>query len=96
MSHLKKKTKTYCFILTFGAGNDPRGKDMSASQDGVATLSADHHLWADLLHMSEKITKASAILFLNLKFSIHIQVQCSSYTWVHWQEEEAHREFASE
>lgn len=30
--------------LTFGAAEDPRGKDVSASQHGAATLSAHHHL----------------------------------------------------
>lgn len=63
----KKKKKKYCFILTFRAGNNPWGKDMSASQYGAATLSADHHLRADLLHMSEKRKMASGILLLNLK-----------------------------
>lgn len=58
----------YCFILTFGAGNDPGGKDMSASQYSAATLSADHHLRADLLHTSEKRKRALGILLLNLKF----------------------------
>lgn len=30
--------------LTFGAAEDPRGEDVSASQYGAATLSAHHHL----------------------------------------------------
>lgn len=62
-----KKQKTYCFILTFGAGNNPWGKDMSPSQYRVATLSADHYLRAELLHMSEKRKTASGIMMLNLK-----------------------------
>lgn len=53
--------KTYCFVPTFWAANNPRGKDVSASQDGAATLSTDHHLRADLLHVSE--IRETAALF---------------------------------
>lgn len=61
--HKKNPNKrTYSFVPTFWAGNNPRGKDVSASQDGAATLSADHHLRADLLHMSEIRGTASGIL----------------------------------
>lgn len=46
---------------TLWAGDDPWGEDVSASQNSTATLSADHNLWAELLHSSGNKSKRSIL-----------------------------------
>ena len=95
--------------LTLGAGEDPRGEHMSSSQHGVTALSADHHLWAELLHgpkntREERSHKLGfALCDRHSNFGVYsteqrsvTPFQPSHHTLGHRQEAAAHLEFSGE